>query len=174
MKLLLRSLKVSDIDEEFVSWYQNSDGHLDYFTGGRRSFSRDDLLEWVGRSQELTTYFYLISDVNGVPIGTVKIGPVDLVNKTSDLVCLIGNRDYLGRGLAKEAIALANRIAFEELGIRRLHGGMYENNVASIKAYTRAGWIIEGKMKGYYWVDGRPMDRICVACFNPFYYSKGA
>ena len=172
MKLLLKPLVTADIDDEFVSWHQNDDGHLDFFTGTRRSFSCDDLQEWVGHSKERNTHFYLISEDDGGRIGTIKIGPVDLVNKTSDLVCLIGNRKYLGLGIARQAIALGNKIAFEELDIRRLHGGMYESNVASIKAYTRAGWIIEGRMKGYYWVDGKPIDRICVACFNPSYFRE--
>jgi RimJ/RimL family protein N-acetyltransferase len=174
MKLILKPLETADIDEEFISWHKNEDGHLDFFTGSQRSFSRDDLLEWIGQSKERNTHFYLISGDDGARIGTIKIGPVDLVNKTSDLVCLIGNRDYLGRGLAKEAIGLGNRIAFEDFDIRRLHGGMYETNIPSIKAYTRAGWVIEGRMKGYYWVDGKPMDRICVACFNPFYFPEEA
>jgi len=172
MKLFLRSLDTTDIDDEFISWHQNDDGHLNFFTGSRRSFSHENLLEWIGHSKARDTHFYLISSDDGAKIGTIKIGPIDLVNKTSDLVCLIGNREYLGRGLAKEAIALGNKIAFEELDIRRLQGGMYESNVASIKAYTRAGWITEGRMKGYYWVDGKPMDRVCVACFNPSYFSK--
>lgn len=170
MKILLRPLETVDIDNEFVSWHQNNDGHLDFFTGSRRSFSFDDLLEWIGGSKEKNTYFYIILADNGDRIGTIKIGPIDVVNRTSDLVCLIGNRDYLGQGLAREAIVLGNKIAFEELGIRRLHGGMYESNVASIKAYTRAGWTIEARMKGYYWVDGKPLDRICVACFNPSHF----
>lgn len=172
MRMKLAALQRADIDAEFVSWYQNNDGHLDFFTGSRRSFSHEDLVEWFAQSKMRNTHLYLISDDDGGRIGTLKIGPVDTVNKTSDLVCLIGNRDYLGRGLAKEAIRLGNKIAFNELGIRRLHSGMYESNVASIKAYTRAGWIIEGRMKGYYWVDGKPMDRICVACFNPSYFSE--
>ena len=172
MALLLKQLKMTDIDDQFVSWHQNSDGHLDFFTGSRRSFSRDDLSESISNSRERNTYFYLISTDEGARIGTVKIGPIDIVNKTSDLVCLIGNRDYLGRGLAKEAISLGNRIAFEELGIRRLHGGMFETNIPSIKAYTRAGWVIEGTMKGYYLVDGKSVDRVCVACFNPAYFPE--
>lgn len=172
MKLLLNPLKTAEIDDEFVSWYQNEDGHLDFFTGSRRSFSRDDLLVWIGDSKEQNTHLYLISNDAGDRIGTIKIGPIDLVNKTSDLVCLIGNRDFLGRGLAKEAIALGNQIAFDKLDIRRLHGGMYESNIASIKAYTRAGWVIEGRFKGYYWVDGKPVDRVCVACFNPNYFPE--
>ena len=172
MKLLLKPIEVTDIDDDFVSWHQNQDGHLNYFTGSRRSFSRDDLFNWVASSKEKATYFYLISSDNGERIGTIKIGPIDMANKTSDLVCLIGNRDYLGQGLAKEAISLGNKVAFEELDIRRLHSGMFEKNVASIKAYTGAGWHIEGRMKGYYWVDGEPMDRVCVACFNSAYFPE--
>ena len=170
--LILRPLEIADIDDQFVLWHQNDDGHLDFFTGSRRSFSRDDLIEAVAKSKERNTYFYLIATDDGARIGTVKIGPIDEVNKTSDLVCLIGNRDYLGRGLAKKAISIGNSIAFEELDIRRLHGGMFESNIPSIKAYTRAGWIIEGTMKGYYLVDGKSVDRICVACFNPAYFPE--
>lgn len=172
MKLILIPLDISDIDDEFTQWHQNDDGHLDYFTGSRRSFSRETLLEWVSEAKQRNTFFYLIAEENGDRIGTIKVGPVDTVNKTSDLVCLIGNRSYLGRGLAKEAIALGNKIAFEDLDIRRLQGGMYEDNVPSIKAYTRAGWVIEGRMKGYYWVDGKSVDRVCVACFNPKYFPE--
>lgn len=173
MKLSLRPFEISDVDEEVVSWYQNDDGHLDFFTGSRRSFTKEDIIRLVGSSKQSNTYFYMILVDEHVRVGIIKIGPIDLVNKTSDLVCLIGNRDYVGRGLAKEAIALGNNVAFNDLNIRRLHGGMYESNVPSIKAYTRSGWVIEGRMKGYYWVQGKPMDRICVACFNPAYFPEG-
>jgi RimJ/RimL family protein N-acetyltransferase len=49
---------------------------------------------------------------------------------------------------------------------------MYASNVASIKAYTRAGWIVEATFKGYYWIDGKAEDRVCVACFNPKHFSQ--
>ena len=89
---------------------------------------------------------------------------------TSDLVALIGDRDYLGLGLAKEAIALGNVMAFEQHDIRKLYGGMFAAHIASIKAYTAAGWVIEGSLKGQYLVEGKPMDRVLVACFNPKYF----
>jgi RimJ/RimL family protein N-acetyltransferase len=76
----------------------------------------------------------------------------------------------VGKGLASRIIAVANTIAFEELDIRRLHGGMYASHVASIKAYTRAGWYVEATFKGYYLSDGESMDRVCVCCLNPKYF----
>jgi len=47
---------------------------------------------------------------------------------------------------------------------------MFRGNIGSVKAYTRAGWVIEGVLKGQYLVDGKAEDRILVACFNPKYF----
>ena len=78
----------------------------------------------------------------------------------------------MGKGLAQKAIQLASNLAFDKFDIRRLHGGMYQSNIPSIKAYTRAGWFIEATLKGYYLVDGKAEDRICVAYLNPRYFGE--
>lgn len=164
-------LNIEHIDDEYTSWFDNGDGHLDYFTGSGRKFSKEIILKDFQDGIETGKWFYyLIESESGNKIGNIKIGPIDQRNKTSDLVCLIGNRDYLGRGIASRAIALANKIAFEKYDIRRLHGGMYASNLASIKAYTKAGWNVEATLKGYYWINSESEDRICVACMNPKYF----
>ena len=108
--------------------------------------------------------------MTGEKIGNVKIGPMDARNKTSDLVCMVGNRKFLNQGIAKAAISIANHIAFHDYDIRRLQGGIYAGNIPSIKAYTGAGWFVEATMKGFYLVNGKPQDRVCVACLNPRYF----
>lgn len=164
-------LGLNHIDDEYVSWFENDDGHLDYFTGSGRVFTKEVIVQDYNDGLSSGKWFYyLIESASGDKVGNVKIGPIDQKNKTSDLVCLIGNRDYLGKGLAKQAIMLANKIAFEKHDIRRLHGGMYAGNIPSIKAYTRAGWFVEATFKGYYWVNGKSEDRVCVACLNPKYF----
>lgn len=171
--IFLRALKAEDINETYCSWYENNDGHLDYFTGSGRKFDRDVLINDFKEGIKTKRWFYhLILSDEDEPIGNVKIGPIDLRNKTSDLVCLIGNRKFLGKGIATRAIKLANKIAFTEHDIRRLHSGMYASNISSIKAYTRADWVIEGKFSGYYLLNDQPEDRVCVACFNPKYFRK--
>ena len=171
VNISLRPVLPQDIDDFYCSWYENSDGHLVYFTGSGRKFSKEILIEDYNDGIKSGRWFYyLIEADGGIPVGNVKIGPIDVRNKTSDLVCLIGNRDYVGKGLASQAISKANLIAFDLHDVRRLQGGMYENNVSSIKAYTRAGWFVEAVMKGFYLVDDEPQDRICVACLNPKYF----
>lgn len=173
MEILLRELLESDIDDEYCSWFINNDGHLDYYSGsGNIEFNREVILSNYKKVlKEKKSFFYIILDKdNGHKIGDIEIGPIDYKNKTSDLVCLIGNREYLGKGIATKAISLANEIAFSKYDVRRLHGGMYASNIASIKAYTRAGWKIEATLKGFYLCDNKAEDRVCVACFNPKYF----
>ena len=170
----LTPLEIQEIDEEYVSWFNNDDGHLDYFTGSGRIFSKEVIVKDFHEGIASRNWFYyLIRAGSGEKIGNIKIGPIDQRNKTSDLVCLVGNRSYLGKGIASRAILIANKIAFEEYDIRRLHSGMYASNVSSIKAYTRAKWYIEATLKGYYWVSSKSEDRVCVACLNPKYFPDG-
>ena len=171
VEIKLRPLVVNDINEEYCSWYTNDDGHLDYFTGSGRKFDRAVLLEDFEKGRQSGSHiYYLIESADGESIGNVKIGPIDKRNQTSDMVCLMGNRAFVGKGIASRAISLANQIAFSRYEIRRLHGGMHATNMASIKAYTRAGWFIEATMRGYYLIGDEAVDRVCVACLNPSYF----
>lgn len=166
--LTLRPLKITDIDDEYMSWYNNRDGHLNHFTGSRRAFNQQSILDdYYQGSKTGRWFYYLIEASSGEKLGNVKVGLIDTINMTSDLVCLVGNRKFIGKGLATKAIRLANQIAFSNHYIRRLQGGMYEDHIASFKAYTKAGWKEEARLEGYYWVDGKSVDRICVACLNP-------
>lgn len=169
--ILIRPVELIDIDEEYCSWYTNLDGHLDFFSGSGREFNKDVIVSDYNLGIESRKWFYyLILSSSGDRIGNIKLGPIDINNKTSDLVCLVGNRNFLGKGVAPKAISLANELAFKEHDLRRLHGGMHAQNTPSIKAYTRAGWVVEGVLRGYYLVDGKAEDRVCVACFNPKYF----
>ena len=78
-----------DIDDEYCSWYENGDGHLNYFTGSGRIFSRDLLVKnFHDGIESQRWYYYLILDEQGKKIGNVKIGPFDIRNKTSELMII--------------------------------------------------------------------------------------
>src|SRR5690606_15462529 len=92
-------------------------------------------------------------------IGNLKIGNISHRDRISDLVTVIGNKKFWGKGIATEAIQLGNQIAFNALDIRKLSGGMYSGNIGSIKCYTNAGWKIEAILKGHHLKDGKVFDR---------------
>jgi ribosomal-protein-alanine N-acetyltransferase len=172
-KLFLKEITADDITDNVMSWFDDSE-LMKYYTNSKEKINKLSLLKSIHEGKEkgnMFTYGIFFSENKNL-IGTIKLGPINFNHKTSDLVALIGDRRYLGKGLSVEAIKLGSKLAFEEFDIRKLYGGMYLSNIPSIKAYTRAGWLIEGRLLGQFLVDGINEDRILVACFNTKYFSQ--
>lgn len=172
-RLYLREIALTDINDTVMSWFDDAE-LMRFYTSSKQKITKEKLLNSIEEGRKvgnLFTYGIFTNDTDTL-IGTIKLGPIHFIHKTSDLVALIGNRDFLGKGLSVDAIQLGNQLAFEKFDVRKLYGGMYASNIPSIKAYTRAGWIIEGRLKGFYWVDEKNEDRILVGCYNPKYFSE--
>lgn len=173
-RLLVREIQTSDIDERMLSWFENFE-LMKFYTNSKNKITKEMLLNSIetGREQGNSFSFLICNKTTGESIGTLKLGPINKAHQTSDLVALIGDRSSVeGRGIGTEAIKVGNQIAFEEFNLRKLYGGMYRSNIPSIKAYTRAGWIVEGQLKGQFLVDGKNEDRILVGCFNPKFFTE--
>lgn len=177
-RIRLKLLSKIDLTEKYFSWHKAE--HTKYFSSTKRSFSHQSLKkEFETGEKEKNLFHYGIYHIyDDSFIGVIKIGIINKIHMTSDMVVLIGDKSYLGKGLASEAIQLGNDIAFNIHMIRKLYGGMYKDNIGSVKAYLKANWIIEGVLKNQYVQNSSEQDRILVACFNPKfyqdeYYSKG-
>jgi RimJ/RimL family protein N-acetyltransferase len=167
IEIFLKELKETDFTEEYVSWH--SSDHTVFYSGSNRVFTRENLLEEFRRGKNENNIFHygIFSNADTKLIGVLKLGVVNWSNLSSDMIVFIGDRDYLGKGLAVKAIEQGNKIAFKTHKLRKLFGGMYYENIASVKAYLNAGWIIEGVLKDHFLHNDKPQDRILVACFNP-------
>lgn len=169
-RLLLQELEERHIDERYLSWFQ--DEEVTRFLEAK-NLTRQEVIDHLRYGKDTNTYFMyaIISKESSMHIGNLKVGPIRWKHKVSDLVTVIGDRNYWGRGLATEAIKMGSRIAFEIHDMRKLSAGIYSENLASIKCYTKAGWIIEASLQGELMLNGRALDRICVSCFNPRYFN---
>lgn len=161
------------IDNKVMSWFDNPN-LMQYYTNSKRKITKQDLIKSIteGKNKKNSYSYFIVHNDSNTIIGTIKVGPINKAHKISDLVALIGERGNFGKGIGTEAIELGIKLAFEILDIRKLFGGMYASNIASIKAYTRAGWVVEGVLKGHYLNEGKSEDRILVGCFNPKYFNQ--
>ena len=168
-KIYLRELVEDDVTDRYLSWFR--DPQVTEFLEARNLTSKD-VIDYIRAGKETATYymFAICSNESGLHVGNLKVGPIERKHMLSDLVTVIGDKNYWGIGLATEAIMLGNELAFSHYGIRKLSAGMYADNIRSIKAYTKAGWVIEAILQGHYLLNGKILDRICVACFNPKYF----
>ncbi|WP_217621151.1 GNAT family N-acetyltransferase [Pseudosulfitobacter pseudonitzschiae] len=153
----------------YIEWFRDS--VVTEFLNSR-NLNQADVTSYIveGAEKKIHYMYGIFDDETDRHIGNIKVGPIQWDNLVSDLVCVIGDRNYWGKGLAKEAIRLGNRVAFDVHGMRKVSGGIASGNIGSIKAYTGADWVIEATMSGHHLIDGKPQDRIVVSCFNPEFF----
>ena len=160
--LTLRPLTEADVTDRYLSWF--SDERVTQYLEVR-SPTKQESIDYIRRGQETGDY-YLYAIVTHKHIGNLKIGPIQHRHALSDLVTVIGDPEYWGKGHATEAIRQGVKLAWQ-MGLRKLSAGICSGNTGSIKAYTGAGFTIEAVLRDHYIINGNPQDRVCVSIWNP-------
>lgn len=168
-RVYLRKLTPDDVTDRYLGWFRDPvvTEYLD-----AKNLTRTDVVDYMvgGHESGLHVMYGIFDRGTDRQIGNVKIGPIVWRHGTGGLVTFIGEREYWGKGYAREAIRIGARLAFDQLDLRKLSDGVAGGNEGSVKAYTAAGWVVEARMKGHHLIDGDPRDRIVISCFNPKYF----
>ena len=154
INIIIRPLKLEDINKNYISWFR--DNKVTEYLEARnisiedsKKYLRDGILH-------RNYYIYAICDKNtDNHIGNIKIGPIRRFDGVSDLVTIIGNRDYWGKGIGTEAIKLVVKKAFTEGGLKKFSASIDSSNKGSLNAYQRAGFKLEAKLKNYFYKDNQ-------------------
>lgn len=149
MKIILRNLKAKDINERYISWFK--DHEVTRFLEAS-NITIEDSINYLNYGISTKTYYLFAICVgkNNLHIGNVKIGPIKKKYGVSDLVTFIGDKKYWGKSLGSKSILLARDLGFKEAGIRKFSASIDSLNIASINAYTKAGFQIESKINNYF------------------------
>ena len=92
--------------------------------------------------------FFAITVVDGsIFAGTLRLARIDRRTKSADIGIMIGRRELWGKGLATEAIALALRHVFDDLGLRRATAGLMAGNIGMAKVFEKNGFVLEGRFR---------------------------
>ena len=148
--IIIRPLKLEDINKNYISWFRDNKV-TEYLEA--RNISIDESKKYLTDGiLHRNYYIYAICDKNTEEhIGNIKIGPLRRYDGISDLVTIIGNRNYWGNGVGTEAIKLVVQKAFFEGGLRKFSASIDSNNRGSLNAYQRAGFKLEAKLKNFFY-----------------------
>jgi ribosomal-protein-alanine N-acetyltransferase len=164
--VILRPLTLDDVSKAYVDWL--NDANVNQFLECRFTYhSLDSTREFVQNC--LTNPATLILAIRCLSlanrhVGNVKIGPIDRNHHTAEIGILIGDRNARGKGVGTEVIKMVKVIARNELSLRRITAGCYKSNVASCKAFVKAGFTIEGERPNHFLLDGLPESLLLMGC----------
>ncbi|MDN5777819.1 MAG: GNAT family N-acetyltransferase [Humibacillus sp.] len=63
-------------------------------------------------------------------------------------------RNARGRGIGTAAVVQLVEFGFVRHNLRRIHLQAISSNVAAIRAYEKAGFVVEGRQRQHAWVRG--------------------
>ncbi|MEA2536652.1 MAG: hypothetical protein QOF11_886 [Chloroflexota bacterium] len=109
---------------------------------------------------------------SGRLIGTCAFSQLDADNGSAMFHITIGEKDAWGLGLGSEATALMLEHAFERLGLHRVALSVFSFNERAIRAYRKAGFVVEGRSRQSIWRDGRYWDELQMSMLDSDWTSR--
>ena len=169
-KVRLRLLNLDDCTEQYLSWLQ--DPLVNQFLETRWEIQTLEKIRDFAASTLLsdTNYLFAILDrTDGMHVGNIKLGPINLYHAYSELSYFIGERSRWGLGLATDSIRIVTRIAIEKLNLDRLQAGVYQSNLSSCRALIKAGYQKEAVFKKKLKRDLGREDHLYYCYANPYF-----
>jgi ribosomal-protein-alanine N-acetyltransferase len=166
-RIYLREVRLSDVNETYYRW-MNDPRVTQYLESRFYPNSLENLNEYVKNRQIDRSNIFLAISIkqDHKHIGNIKLGPIDWIHGFAEIGVIIGEKDQWGKGYASEALRLVVQHAFSELNLHKVTAGAYEPNQASIKAFQKAGFEIEGRRKQHFFYKSNYVDYVLLGIIN--------
>jgi RimJ/RimL family protein N-acetyltransferase len=114
------------------------------------------------------TYFFAI-EYQGVYVGNISLVPgQDVYRRSAEIGYFIGE-PFWNKGIVTTAVKMICDYGFKQLGIVRIHTGVFEYNAASMRVLEKCGFIKEGVFSKSITKMGQIWDEVRFAKINPEY-----
>ena len=95
----------------------------------------------------------LVVDLDGTGVGVATLFDLDHLARHAEAgIDLV--RSARGRGIGTAAVIQLVEFGFVRHNLRRIHLQAIASNVAAIRAYEKAGFVVEGRQRQHAWVRG--------------------
>lgn len=91
-------------------------------------------------------------------IGNCSFNRIDWRVRSSEVGIFIGEKQLWNQGYGTETMRLMLRHGFNTLNLNRIFLRVYETNPGGIRAYEKAGFVHEGRLRQEEFQDGRAID----------------
>ncbi len=154
-RIYLRSFEIDDYKTS-IKW--RKDDQIGDMLGGTKYFVSEAYeKKWIENtifnSKDVKLAVCLLE--NDKYIGNVYMTDINEINRSCHSHVLIGDKEYWGKGYAREALLKAARYMFYERNIHRIQANVLESNEQSLKMHKKCGYKVEGLLRGAVFKAGR-------------------
>ena len=98
-----------------------------------------------------------VIDADGQAVGNIGVFDIDDLARHGEIGIALAP-SARGRGIGTEAMAQMLEFAFVRANLRRVHLEVIASNAGAIRAYEKAGFVVEGRQREHAWVRGHYED----------------
>lgn len=165
--IYLKCLGEDDVNEEYVAWMNDREINK-YMETRHQCWSSQEIKDYVNlqntSEDQLLLGIFLYS---GKHIGNIKLGLINKIHFLASVSLFIGSPNGQGKGYSIQAINLLKDYSFHVMGLKKLIAGMYSDNIASLRAFLKSGFQLEGIFKNHYELgNGKRTDIFQVGCIS--------
>lgn len=159
--IYLRPLVANDINDNYISWLNDAEvcKYNSHHIFPYNKHKAEEYLKSISLSENVLV-LAMIAKESKKHIGNISLQHIDLLNNSAEFAILLGDKDYWGKGMAKEASLLIVKHGFLELNLHRIYCGTASENIAMQKLANFLGMSEEGRRKEAQYKNGKYNDII--------------
>jgi RimJ/RimL family protein N-acetyltransferase len=145
-----------------------------YLGGNTPVYSKTDINNWIEfhNNCENESLFIIQDKQNNKVIGHIGLYNIDLNIKSAEYAILIGDNEYLGRGVGKQMTNLILEYGFYKLNLNRIYLSLIKENLAALNLYNKMGFKNEGCLRQVILKKGIYYDSVLMAILKSEYDEK--
>ena len=164
-RTILRPVMKTDLSS-IVRWI--NDPEVRRFISTNFPQTEEDEEEWLRNlsKKKGKDVVLVVETLEGVAIGLMGIHQIHDEDRTATTGALIGESEYWGKGLGKDAKKNLLNYAFNTLNLRKISSRVIAYNERSLRYSLSCGYKEEGRLKAQAFREGQFWDVVLLAIFR--------
>ena len=168
-KVVLRAMEPTDC--ELVREMFNNPEIENLVVGWSFPISKYAQEKWYENHFSDTDFRFIVETSENGAVGIATLTDIDWKNRMAHHGMKIAKSASRGKGIGTDTVMAVMRYAFDELGLNRLNGSWFSDNVASRNMYMKCGWKEEGVRRKYIYKHGEYRDLVESGVLAEDYYA---
>ena len=159
-RIRLRAIEREDLPR-FVAWLNDTEVRHNMLLYQPLSLAQEE--EWFKgilerHPDEQPLVIEVSADGDWQAVGNVSFFNLNAHDRSAEIGIFIGEKKFWDQGYGTESMRLMLQHGFEDLNLNRIYLQVFETNPRGMRAYEKAGFILEGRLRQDRFLDGKYID----------------